>query len=591
MANTEIANLTAGTSPTGLELVHAIQGGNSRKLTVLELAMASQAVLAFQATPPGGPTLGDKYVVTATATGAWAGQENDLAIYNGSTWDFYTPVEGWILYDQGANARMQFTSSWAEFTGGGGGSLPAGGTTGQVLKKQSGTDGDADWEDESYIASGVQVPYAEFVTEITDLTSAIEIDISSYDRVDIFIEGASTSSTDPARITLSDDAGSTYESSYPTTSVTDGATEAEATDTSIAIMIASSASETQRGWISIDGIQDSTVATVVHGWFGHSTSNIQKTSFAAAVTHNKLKVDIASGNLDAGTIRVVGIRHGNVTYIGSQNRAVALTVTNPGFEAGALTGWTVVGNSPSVETRIGGTGTWSSLLGSEWGTYVLAGGSVASSGVYQDIDVSAYSSTAESYTCGSWIAQDDSGTNDVVTVTFELLDSGDSVINSVTKTLGQSAGTTDTSDLTLPGDPTGVTVRINVDFTRGGSGTYINACADMFSVTANVVDGIELGVTFFEKTASFSVENAHLYGGGYIDVNSASAVVVTVPPDLFGLQPCVFERVNTGSVTFSAGSGVTINSKDSLLAIADRYTSVTLIPKGSNVYSLQGNLA
>jgi hypothetical protein len=30
--------------------------------------------------------------------------------------------------------------------GGGGGSLPAGGTTGQVLTKQSGTDGDADWE-------------------------------------------------------------------------------------------------------------------------------------------------------------------------------------------------------------------------------------------------------------------------------------------------------------------------------------------------------------------------------------------------------------------------------------------------------------
>lgn len=32
-------------------------------------------------------------------------------------------------------------------SGGGGGSLPLGGTSGQVLTKQSATDGDAGWED------------------------------------------------------------------------------------------------------------------------------------------------------------------------------------------------------------------------------------------------------------------------------------------------------------------------------------------------------------------------------------------------------------------------------------------------------------
>ena len=37
--------------------------------------------------------------------------------------------------------------TWVVVTGGGGGgSLPNGGTTGQVLTKQSATDGDADWE-------------------------------------------------------------------------------------------------------------------------------------------------------------------------------------------------------------------------------------------------------------------------------------------------------------------------------------------------------------------------------------------------------------------------------------------------------------
>ena len=48
--------------------------------------------------PPGTPFNGDRYIPAATATGAWAGQENNIAYYyNG--WSFITPKVGWEIYD------------------------------------------------------------------------------------------------------------------------------------------------------------------------------------------------------------------------------------------------------------------------------------------------------------------------------------------------------------------------------------------------------------------------------------------------------------------------------------------------------------
>lgn len=574
-------------------------------LNLLTLSVLTQAVInSIVATEPVSPVDGDIHIDT---TGWALGTAQDLVARDNGAWVTFTPVEGYLVYDLDTQEYYSFNgTTWAVFTSGAGGSVSVEEDDVEVVAAAStlnfegagvstldegagkvtvtipggGTGG----------AAGVSIPYTETVTEVTDLSTDEVIDISTFDEVRIVLERVQTSTAAAVDITLSSD-GSTYESSYPYTRADAGNVEFQGTEAVIELTFASASTKLHDGSARLSGIRDAAQKTYFESDVYTDNYNIRKSAYAAAAAHTHMKLTTGNNALTGGVIRVVGIRYGNTTYLGAQSRSAALTVTNPGVETGDMTGWTAVGNSPVAEARIGGTGTWSSLLGAEWGTYVMAGGSFASSGAYQDIDVSDYSDTAESYTCGSWIAQDDSTTNDVVTVTFELLDVSDSVLQSVSKTLGQSGGTTDTSDLTLPGDPAGVTVRINVDFTRGGSWTYINACADMFSVSANVVEGIDLGVNLSEETASFSVTNAHLYGGGYVDVNSASAVVVTVPPDLFGTQPCVFERVNTGSVTFAAGAGVTINSKDSLLSIADRYTSVTLVPKGSNVYSLQGNLA
>lgn len=43
-------------------------------------------------TPPVSPTSGDRYIIKATGTGAWSGHDNQIAEYNGATWDFVVPT-------------------------------------------------------------------------------------------------------------------------------------------------------------------------------------------------------------------------------------------------------------------------------------------------------------------------------------------------------------------------------------------------------------------------------------------------------------------------------------------------------------------
>lgn len=50
------------------------------------------------ATPPASPAAGDTYIVAATATGAWAGKEKQIAVWSGSAWVFYAPRIGWVTY-------------------------------------------------------------------------------------------------------------------------------------------------------------------------------------------------------------------------------------------------------------------------------------------------------------------------------------------------------------------------------------------------------------------------------------------------------------------------------------------------------------
>ncbi len=64
--------------------------------------------------PPGSPTAGQCYIVAATASGDWLGQENYIAYYDGSSWVFLVPKEGWRAYDKDEEELLFFDGSvWA----------------------------------------------------------------------------------------------------------------------------------------------------------------------------------------------------------------------------------------------------------------------------------------------------------------------------------------------------------------------------------------------------------------------------------------------------------------------------------------------
>lgn len=66
--------------------------------------------------PPISPVTGNRYLVIATATGDFAGQENKIAVYNGTTWDFITPNEGYATWDETANIQKVYNgTAWVTF--------------------------------------------------------------------------------------------------------------------------------------------------------------------------------------------------------------------------------------------------------------------------------------------------------------------------------------------------------------------------------------------------------------------------------------------------------------------------------------------
>lgn len=66
--------------------------------------------------PPGSPTEGDRYLVKATGTSAWAGHDGAVAIYHNSAWVFFTPQEGWQMWVDDEDRMLYYTgSAWDDF--------------------------------------------------------------------------------------------------------------------------------------------------------------------------------------------------------------------------------------------------------------------------------------------------------------------------------------------------------------------------------------------------------------------------------------------------------------------------------------------
>ena len=50
--------------------------------------------------PPSNPEAGSRYFVPDAATDAWFGKDGSIAAFQDGAWHFYTPITGWIAFDE-----------------------------------------------------------------------------------------------------------------------------------------------------------------------------------------------------------------------------------------------------------------------------------------------------------------------------------------------------------------------------------------------------------------------------------------------------------------------------------------------------------
>lgn len=99
-----------------------VSGDDLVNLTALNNAISElgtgvewqDSVLSRLATPPGSPVSGDRHLIIATATGVWAGKEDQIAEWSGSAWTYTTPSTGMaILVDDEPTKLWIFgTTTW-----------------------------------------------------------------------------------------------------------------------------------------------------------------------------------------------------------------------------------------------------------------------------------------------------------------------------------------------------------------------------------------------------------------------------------------------------------------------------------------------
>ncbi|MGL5734122.1 MAG: DUF2793 domain-containing protein, partial [Beijerinckiaceae bacterium] len=75
-------------------------------------ALLFLAVLSSGSTvAPTSPAEGDRHIVGASATGIWAGQDNNIALWEDGHWSFHIPAAGWLGWDVASQRLAVYTST------------------------------------------------------------------------------------------------------------------------------------------------------------------------------------------------------------------------------------------------------------------------------------------------------------------------------------------------------------------------------------------------------------------------------------------------------------------------------------------------
>lgn len=92
-------------------LAHIVFNTNQR---ILEALVVGVIVSNLLSAPPGSPAESAVYFVTGTGTGAWAGHDDELAIYIQGGWYFVPLFVGQEFYITSSAGRLGWTgATWA----------------------------------------------------------------------------------------------------------------------------------------------------------------------------------------------------------------------------------------------------------------------------------------------------------------------------------------------------------------------------------------------------------------------------------------------------------------------------------------------
>ena len=83
--------------------------------------------------------------------------------------------------------------------------------------------------------------------------------------------------------------------------------------------------------------------------------------------------------------------------------------------------------------------------------------------------------------------------------------------------------------------------------------------------------------------------------GALVTLSNTGGITLTVPPSVFSTGQVIdVQQINTGQVTFAAGSGVTITSTGATAAapkLRAQYSAASVLCTGSNTFTVLGDLA
>jgi len=78
-------------------------------------SLTQLSVIERRASPPAAPVEGDRYLVVGTATGAFAGEEQNVAVRLAGAWVFLAPKAGWLAYVEAEELLLLYSgSAWID---------------------------------------------------------------------------------------------------------------------------------------------------------------------------------------------------------------------------------------------------------------------------------------------------------------------------------------------------------------------------------------------------------------------------------------------------------------------------------------------